>query len=197
MPTITAGFALRLPAFIFSSKPHLCIQWSSSLRLSRKPDGFEVPVFIPWKDKIAYKFIVDGRWMTNDAEPTEVDHGFVNNVYTAPSKPASKEPPAPPSYHSETEVEPEPEPERVEKGPDHANKSVANGSALDERHETPAPMAEPTPENERPSSFVEEVKAVAAPAVEAVQGAVAQVVPGPQEVEKASDEVRSNPDRLF
>ncbi|KAI0278555.1 hypothetical protein BGY98DRAFT_879514, partial [Russula aff. rugulosa BPL654] len=61
--------------------------WSSSLRASRKPDGFEAPIFIPWKDKIAYKFIVDGRWMTNDTEPTEIDHGFVNNVYTAPSKP--------------------------------------------------------------------------------------------------------------
>ncbi|KAH9991498.1 hypothetical protein BJV77DRAFT_922730, partial [Russula vinacea] len=61
--------------------------WSSSVRLSRKPDGFEAPVLIPWKDTIQYKFIVDGRWMTNDAEPKVVDHGFVNNLYTAPPKP--------------------------------------------------------------------------------------------------------------
>ncbi|KAF8263858.1 hypothetical protein EI94DRAFT_1500667, partial [Lactarius quietus] len=62
--------------------------WAGSIRLTRKPDGFEAPpVFVPWREKMAYKFIVDGRWMTNDAEPTEVDHGFINNVYTAPPKP--------------------------------------------------------------------------------------------------------------
>ena len=110
MPGIAMGFSLRLPSFLVSSASHLCIQWSSSLHLTRKPDGFEAPpVYIPWRSKIQYKFIVDGRWMTND-EPTEVDHGFVSNVYTAPAKPVLPEPElsAPPSYHSETEVEPEP-----------------------------------------------------------------------------------------
>jgi hypothetical protein len=83
-----------------------------SLRLPRKPDGFETsPIFIPWRHKITYEFIVDGRWMTNDAEPTEVHHGFISNVYTAPSKlvlPEAEPSTAPPSYHSESGVEHEP-----------------------------------------------------------------------------------------
>jgi hypothetical protein len=183
MPGITTGLSLRLPSFISSSAPHLCIQWSSSLRLTRKPDGFETPVLIPWQDKIAYKFIVDGRWMTNDREPTEIDHGFVNNVYTAPPKP----PTIPLSYHPEPAVEPE----HAEKVPVAADKPVANGSALDEPHEAATPTAEPAPE--LPST--EGVKAVITPAAEAVQHvAVAQVAPDPQEVERASEEVRSNPD---
>ena len=45
-----------------------------------------LPVFIPWRDKMEYKFIVDGRWMTNDG-PTEVDPGFIIAVYTAPPIP--------------------------------------------------------------------------------------------------------------
>jgi len=183
MPGISTGLSLRLPSFICSSAPHLCIQWSSSLRLTRKPDGFEAPVLIPWRDKIAYKFIVDGRWMTNGTEPTEIDHGFVNNVYTAPPKP----PTIPPSYHSEPGVEPE----HAEKVPVNADKPVANGSALDEPHEAATPTTEPAPEV--PST--ENVKAVITPAAEAVQHVtVAQVAPDPQEVERVSEEVRSNPD---
>jgi hypothetical protein len=191
MPGITTGLSIRLPSFLFSSAPHLCIQWSSSLRLTRKPDGFEAPVLIPWQDKIAYKFIVDGRWVTNDTEPTEIDHGFVNNVYTAPPKPPTQEPEpptAPPSYHSEPEVEPE----HAEKVPVNADKPVANGSALDEPHEAAIPIAERATEDL--STLTEGVKVVITPAVEAVQHvAVVQVVPGPQEVERASEEVRLNP----
>jgi len=164
-------------------------QWSGSIRLTRKPDGFETPVLIPWKDKIAYKFIVDGRWVTNDAEPTEIDNGFVNNVYTAPPKPPSQEPQLPtPSYRSESEVEPE----HAEKVPVDADKPVANGYALDEPHEVPTtPTAEPAPE--KPSTLVEGVKADIAPAVGAAHVAVAQVAPGPQAVERASDELVSEP----
>ena len=193
MPSITTGLSLRLPSFIFSSAPHLCIQWSSSVRLTRKPDGFEAPVLIPWQDKIAYKFIVDGRWMTNDREPTEIDHGFVNNVYTAPPSPPS---PAPhldstlPTHRSESDVESEHAEE--EKVPVDADKPVANGSALDEPHEVPTPTAEPAPE--APSTLTEGAKAVITPTVEAAHVAVAQVAPDPQEVERASEEVRLNPD---
>ena len=43
---------------------------------------------IPWKQKIKYKFIVDGKWQVHEDQPTEVDPGgFVNNIYTAPAKP--------------------------------------------------------------------------------------------------------------
>ena len=187
MPSITTGLSLRLPSFIFSSAPHLCIQWSSSIRLTRKPDGFEAPVLIPWQDKIAYKFIVDGRWMTNDTEPTEIDHGFVNNVYTAPQKPSSPAPQfdgTPLSHRSESEVESE----HAEKVPVDADKPVANGSALDEPQVTPT--AEPVPEE--PSPLIEGAKAViTTPTVEAAHVAVAQVAPDP---ERASEEVRLNPD---
>lgn len=162
-------------------------QWSSSLRLSRKPDGFEAPVFIPWKDKIAYKFIVDGRWMTNDTEPTEIDHGFVNNVYTAPSKPPMPEPQhaiVPPSP-SDSEVEPQ----HVGKVPGSADKSVENGSALAEPHEASIPTAGPAPE--KPSTIPDEVKQVVTSAVDAPHAVTAQVAPEPQEVEveRSSEEV--------
>ncbi len=194
MPAITAGFSFRIPSFIISSAPHLCLQWSSSLRLSRKPDGFEAPVFIPWKDKIAYKFIVDGRWMTNDTEPTEVDHGFVNNVYTAPPKPPMPEPQhtaVPPSYRKEPEVEPE----HVDLVPGHADKPVENGSALGVPRETPIPTVAPAPE--KSSTLPDEVKEVkeVASAVDTTHAATAtaQVAPEPLELERASEEVRSNP----
>jgi hypothetical protein len=65
------------------------LQWSSSVRLERNPNGFEGPVRIPFGEKIQYKFIVDGRWVTNDRAPTEADGGFINNVYTAPPRPAT------------------------------------------------------------------------------------------------------------
>ena len=185
MPAITTGFSFRIPSFIISSAPHLCLQWSSSLRLSRKPNGFEAPVFIPWKDKIAYKFIVDGRWMTNDTEPTEIDHGFVNNVYTAPSKPPMPEPQH--AVVSESKVEPE----HVEKVPKPADKPVENGSAFGEPHEAPIPIAGPAPE--KPSIIPDEVKQVVTSAVDAPHAATAQVAPELQEVERASEEVRSNP----
>jgi hypothetical protein len=184
MPTITTGFSLRLPSFISSSAPYLCIQWSSSLRLTRKADGFEVPILIPWRDKIAYKFIVDGRWVTNDAEPTETDHGFVNNVYTAPPNPTRVN--APPAYHSEPETEPEPE-----KVLGHVDKPAANGSvAVSASHEAPEPTAESAPE--QTTTVVEEVKAAVSPAVEAAQAAIAQVAPSQPEVERAAHEVCLN-----
>jgi hypothetical protein len=179
MPAITTGFSLRLPSFIFSSAPHLCIQWSSSLHLVRKPDGFEAPVLIPWKDKIAYKFIVDGRWMTNDTEPTEMDGSFINNVYTAPPKPALPKPgqlTAPPSYHSESEAEPE----HTDKVPEHSDEPATNGSAIDIHHEVPEHIVD-----DPASTVAEEVKATVTPVV--------QVVPNPQEVERSTDEVCLDP----
>lgn len=137
MPSITAGLALRLPSFVSrwapkpattpeptpssSSTQHSSVsppagpnplfitwQWSSSVNLARTANGFEAPVRIPWQDKITYKFIVDGHWTTSDREPTETDNGgFVNNVYTAPSRP---EPPAAVEEPPTVDV-PEPEPQ--------------------------------------------------------------------------------------
>jgi len=64
--------------------------WSRSIRLIKGPSGFEGTVGIPWSEKVAYKFIVDGRWATTDLAPTELDGaGNINNVYYAPAKPTS------------------------------------------------------------------------------------------------------------
>jgi hypothetical protein len=50
--------------------------------------GFEGTVKIPWGEKVAYKFIVDGQWITKDGQPVESDPaGNWNNVYTAPPRP--------------------------------------------------------------------------------------------------------------
>jgi hypothetical protein len=51
-------------------------------------------VKIAWGEKIAYKFIVDGKWMVLKDKPTERDNvGNLNNVYTAPPKPIEPTPP--------------------------------------------------------------------------------------------------------
>jgi len=65
-------------------------QWSSSVHLTNGPAGFEATVRVPWSEKVAYKFIVDGYWKTTEEAPTEVDSaGNINNVYHAPTKPAT------------------------------------------------------------------------------------------------------------
>jgi hypothetical protein len=66
-------------------------QWSSSIQMKKDANGFKGTTKIPWGEKIAYKFIVDGQWVVNDREPTETDNlGNVNNVYTAPKKPSNE-----------------------------------------------------------------------------------------------------------
>ena len=50
--------------------------------------GFAQRVHVPWDEKVPYKFIVDGRWVTRDDRPTEFDGaGNLNNVLLTPSKP--------------------------------------------------------------------------------------------------------------
>ncbi|KAI0347027.1 hypothetical protein BDW22DRAFT_1417043 [Trametopsis cervina] len=80
--------------------------WSRSHHLSRSANGFEGTVQIPWGRKIAYKYIVDGRWTTTDEQPTELDSiGNLNNVLNAPARPPTPkaappvlpEEPSPPS----------------------------------------------------------------------------------------------------
>ncbi|KAK0191297.1 hypothetical protein F5146DRAFT_594575 [Armillaria mellea] len=63
-------------------------QWSSSIHLAKDGAGFKGSAQIPWDEKIAYKFIVDGEWSIAPSQPTETDSsGNVNNIYIAPSKP--------------------------------------------------------------------------------------------------------------
>ena len=80
-PRINAGISLH-PILLVTTSLSTPGQ---SLHLTCKPDCFEaLPVFIPWRDRMAYKFIVDGHWITNDVEPTEVYPGFIIDVYTTP-----------------------------------------------------------------------------------------------------------------
>lgn len=67
------------------------LQWSCSRYLTKSNSGFfEGIVQIPWGEKVAYKYIVDGRWTTTDDRPTEMDNeGNLNNVYRAPARPES------------------------------------------------------------------------------------------------------------
>lgn len=49
---------------------------------------------MPWGRKIAYKYIVDGRWTTTDDQPTELDSmGNLNNVLSAPARPSTPKTP--------------------------------------------------------------------------------------------------------
>ncbi|KZT74568.1 carbohydrate-binding module family 48 protein, partial [Daedalea quercina L-15889] len=62
--------------------------WSSSTHLTKTSSGFEGTARVPYGAKVAYKYIVDGRWTTADGQPTEFDPvGNVNNVYSAPAAP--------------------------------------------------------------------------------------------------------------
>ncbi|RDI82890.1 Phosphatidylserine decarboxylase proenzyme 1 [Venturia inaequalis] len=55
--------------------------WGKTEKLDRKGDFFEKDVQLPNKDKILYKFVVDGNWTVNSHLPQETDeHNNVNNV---------------------------------------------------------------------------------------------------------------------
>jgi hypothetical protein len=53
--------------------------------LPASPIALKHPLSSSHGDKVTYKFIIGGCWVTN-AKPIQVDHGFINNVYTAPPK---------------------------------------------------------------------------------------------------------------
>ncbi|GAA5868207.1 hypothetical protein JCM3774_000600 [Rhodotorula dairenensis] len=63
--------------------------WQCSLPpLTRQADGtFAGQISLPHGDKVLYKYVVDGQWLTNPAEPIETDHsGNLNNVLHVPAK---------------------------------------------------------------------------------------------------------------
>ncbi|KAI6151761.1 immunoglobulin E-set [Pisolithus tinctorius] len=65
-------------------------QWSSSIHLVKGDTGFHGTVKLPWGEKVAYKFIVDGYWFCRDDRPMEDDgSGHVNNILYVPQKPLS------------------------------------------------------------------------------------------------------------
>ena len=82
MPGIATGITLRLPSFLFSSSRHL--HQANLLTSPASPIALKRPLSSSYGDKVAYKSIVGGRWVTN-AKPTQVYHGSIN-VYPAPPK---------------------------------------------------------------------------------------------------------------
>ena len=83
MPSIATGTTLCLPPLLFSSSPHL---YQASLFTSpASPIALKRPLSSSHGDKVACKFVVCGRCVTN-AKPTQVNQGSINNVYTAPFK---------------------------------------------------------------------------------------------------------------
>ncbi|KIJ19880.1 carbohydrate-binding module family 48 protein [Paxillus involutus ATCC 200175] len=80
-------------------------QWSSSIRLAKGDVGFSGTVKIPWGEKVAYKFIVDGYWLCRDDRPQEDDgHGNINNFLRVPVKPAPLPTQEPPVVHAEEDA---------------------------------------------------------------------------------------------
>lgn len=66
-------------------------------------------VKVPWGRKVAFKYIVDGRWTTTDTQPTELDPmGNINNVYIAPSRPSQPRKESPSAVPTPRAVSPTP-----------------------------------------------------------------------------------------
>nr|KIR87470.1 hypothetical protein I308_02414 [Cryptococcus tetragattii IND107] len=67
--------------------------WSATAApLKKQPDGsFLAEVSLPWGEKQAFKYVVDGEWKVREDEAKEWDAaGNMNNVYTAPEGPDDK-----------------------------------------------------------------------------------------------------------
>ncbi|KIY72974.1 carbohydrate-binding module family 48 protein [Cylindrobasidium torrendii FP15055 ss-10] len=187
-------------------------QWSSSLPLSREGGVFRATTTLPWAEKILYKFVVDGNWVTSPQAPTENDNsGNVNNVYTSPSEPAPPPPPAPepvpvpeeavsqvedtpaaPVVESVSETQPEPEvlapvPQAAAPAPDAPRLSLGlvPVNAAENNHG----LTSATPHPETPSTHAPS-PATVTPAAEATP-APAPSVPAPSppatESEKPAD----------
>ncbi|KAH8982944.1 hypothetical protein EDB86DRAFT_3085813 [Lactarius hatsudake] len=141
------------------------VSWKTSLHLTRKPDGFEAPpIYVPWRNKFAYKFVVDGRWpVLPEPEPST----------------------APPSYHSESEVEHEPA-EKV------ADKPTTNGTILHVVRDTPTPTADAAPEQHPRVPDVESDVTVD-PASEAVAPAPIKVEKAADEITSESEAPKDSP----
>ncbi|KAK1228886.1 Cruciform DNA binding protein [Marasmius sp. AFHP31] len=105
--------------------------WSRSTTLSKQDSSFKGIVKVPWNEKIAYKFVVDGQWVVNDREPTERDPaGNLNNVYVAPERPAQ--------VKAEEQVKTPTDEGKITEAPTQESKSDSATSAVSQN---PAPVA--------------------------------------------------------
>ncbi|KAI6047030.1 hypothetical protein EDC04DRAFT_2886859 [Pisolithus marmoratus] len=62
-------------------------QWSASIHLVKGDAGFHGTVKLPWGEKVAYKFIVDGYWFCRDDRPMEDDGSEIASVPEATHPP--------------------------------------------------------------------------------------------------------------
>lgn len=90
--------------------------WTRSVHMEKGLKGFIATVYVPWEQKVLYKFVVDGKWATIDQAPTEPDwRGNVNNVYNAPPKPKDDTPRYEPPAAQEPKIAPVPAPVPAQK----------------------------------------------------------------------------------
>ncbi|KZT54531.1 carbohydrate-binding module family 48 protein, partial [Calocera cornea HHB12733] len=62
--------------------------WTSSQTLQKTESGFSALISLPYGQKVEYKYVVDGAWVTRSDEPSETDNsGNVNNVLLTPPEP--------------------------------------------------------------------------------------------------------------
>ncbi|TFK29224.1 hypothetical protein FA15DRAFT_664137 [Coprinopsis marcescibilis] len=88
-------------------------KWSRSKPLNKTARGFVGTVQVPWAEKIKYKFVVDGKWVTLKGQPTEADPGgYVNNVFYTPSRPRGQTEDTPAVNGDALAQDPEPSPEQ-------------------------------------------------------------------------------------
>ncbi|EAU84619.1 hypothetical protein CC1G_00138 [Coprinopsis cinerea okayama7 len=118
-----------------STEPHEVIvtgtfdQWARTKHLNKTARGFVGTVKVPWGEKVKYKFVVDGRWMTLKGQPTEMDPGgYINNVFTVPQKPCIE--PSPEEAPVETPAVSPAKPEAVEEKDTSAITSGSEAAAV-------------------------------------------------------------------
>ncbi|WWC96721.1 hypothetical protein V866_003593 [Kwoniella sp. B9012] len=125
--------------------------WSASATpLEKQADGsFTAQVPLPWGEKQAFKYVVDGEWKVREDEAKEWDAaGNMNNVYTAPPAPIST---SEPSSSAVAAAAPTPAPassERTAKPTEHdkpSSPTTTNG----ELSTGPVPAAVPAPSTKK------------------------------------------------
>ncbi|WWC68398.1 uncharacterized protein I206_102324 [Kwoniella pini CBS 10737] len=122
--------------------------WSADATpLEKQHDGtFTASVPLPWGEKQAFKYVVDGEWKVREDEAKEWDAaGNMNNVYTAPAAPVSS---STPSHSAVAAAAPTPAPASAEKTakPTEADKAPSSaGSAAALTDSGPVKTAIPAP----------------------------------------------------
>nr|XP_019001922.1 uncharacterized protein I203_05633 [Kwoniella mangroviensis CBS 8507]OCF65383.1 hypothetical protein I203_05633 [Kwoniella mangroviensis CBS 8507] len=125
--------------------------WSADATpLEKQADGsFTAQVPLPWGEKQAFKYVVDGEWKVREDEAKEWDAaGNMNNVYTAPPAPIST---SEPSSSAVAAAAPTPVPASSEKTalPTEHDKPSSPTTTNGELSTGPVPAAVPAPSTKK------------------------------------------------